>query len=70
MVLVCPKILQDYIISVMRLYGQEPTKLSYHTAKFGGHKHFGCGMFSVCLKISQDNVIKRSSDFVSRSLSW
>ena len=44
MVLVCPKILQDYIISVMRLYGQEPTKLSYHTAKFGGHKHFGCGI--------------------------
>ena len=26
---------------VIRLYGQEPIKVSYHLAKFGGHRHCG-----------------------------
>ena len=28
---------------VMLLHGQEPIKISYHPAEFGGHKHSGSG---------------------------
>ena len=44
---------------VIRLYGQEPIKVSYHPAKFGGHRHTGSeDIILVCQVISQDHVIK------------
>ena len=45
---------------VMRVYRQEPIKVSYHLAKFGGHWHSGSGdiIILVCHVISQDHVTK------------
>ena len=41
-------------------YRQEPIKVSYHPAKFGGHRHYGSGdiMIFVGHVILQDHVIK------------
>ena len=43
--------------------------VTYHPAKFGGHKHGGCVdiMIWVCQVMSQDHVIKGSYDFVDMS---
>ena len=40
-------------------------KVSYHAAKFGGHRHSGSGdiMVLVCPMISHDHVIRGSCDF-------
>ena len=44
----------------MGFYGQQPIKVGYHPAKFGGHRHTDSGdtVVLVCQVISQDNVIK------------
>ena len=45
------------------------TSSSYHSAKFGGHRHCGSGDISlVCHAILRDQVIKASCDFMVRSL--
>ena len=43
----------------------------YYSTRFAGHKHFGSGdiMVLVCQVASQDHMIKRSYDFMGRSLS-
>ena len=42
MILVCHLILQDYVMrGSCGLYGQEHIKVSYHPAKFGGHRLSG-----------------------------
>ena len=43
----------------------------HELARFGGHRHCDSGdiMILVCHVILQDNVIKRSYDFIGRSLS-
>ena len=53
---------------VMRLYRQEPFKVSYHSAKFSGRRHCGSGVTVVliCHVISQDHVMKGSCDFIGR----
>ena len=45
--------------------------MSYHPAKFGGHKHSGSGviMSFVCYMTLQDHVISAFCDFMVRSLS-
>ena len=54
---------------VMWLYRHEVSKVSYHPAMFGGHRHCGSGniMILVCQVISQYNVIKGSCDLIGRS---
>ena len=44
----------------MGFYGQQPIKVGYYPAKFGGHRHNDSGdiVVLVCHVISQDNVIK------------
>ena len=44
-------------------------KVSYHSAKFGGHMHCGSGNIMVLVGhvILQDHVIKGSSDFIGTS---
>ena len=46
-------------------------KISYHPAKFGGHRLSDSSdiVVLVCQVISQDHVIKGSCDFNGRSLS-
>ena len=53
----------------MWLYMQELIKLGYCPAKFGGYRPFDSGniVVLVCLVISQDYLIKESSDFMGRS---
>ena len=43
----------------MRLYGQEPIKVSYNSAKFSGHRQSSIGdvVILVCRVISQDHVL-------------
>ena len=43
--------------------------MSHHPAKFSGHRHSGGGdvMVLVCHVISQDHLIKKSSDFMGRT---
>ena len=55
----------------MRLYRREPTKVDYHPAKFGSHKHSDNGDVKVllCHITSQDQVLKSSCDFTGRRLS-
>ena len=50
MVLVCNKILQDHAIKCHVTLWIEALKVSYHPAKFDGHRDCGRGyiMFSVC----------------------
>ena len=45
-----------------------PSKVSYHSAKFGGHRHYGNGdiLVLVCHITSQDHVIKASCDFMGK----
>ena len=52
-------------------YGQKPVMTKHELARFGGHRHCDSGdiMILVCRVILQDNVIKRSYDFIGRSLS-
>ena len=54
----------------MTLWFEVPQVKSHHT-KFGGHKHGGSRdiMVLVCHVILQDCFMKRSCDFMSRSLS-
>ena len=56
----------------MLLFGQEPIKASYHPTNFGDHSHCGRGIIIilVCHVISQDHVIKGSSEFMGRYPSW
>ena len=53
----------------MLLFGQEPIKASYHPPNFGDHSHCGSGtiIILVCHVISQNHVIKGSSEFLGRS---
>ena len=46
-------------------------KITYLLAKFGGHRRCGSEniMILVCHVIFQNHVIKRSCDFIGRSLS-
>ena len=41
--------------------------ISYHPAKFGGHRHCGSGDMILVYVILQDQVIKGSCDFMGRS---
>ena len=43
--------------------------LSYHPAKFGGHRDCGSKdiMVLLCLVLSQDHAIKASCDFMDRN---
>ena len=45
---------------------QEPVNLSYHPAKFGGHRHCGCEyiMIFACHVILQYHVINGSCVFI------
>ena len=45
-----------------------PSKVNYHPAKFGGHRHYGNGdiVVLVCHITSQDHVIKASCDFMGK----
>ena len=66
----CLVILQDHVIKEsMWLYGQEPIKVNYHLAKFGGHWQRSCAdiMILIYHMILQDLVIKGSCDFMARS---
>ena len=54
----------------MWLYGQEdPIKVSYYPATFDDHRHCGIEdiMILVCHEILQDQVIKRSCNFMGRN---
>ena len=46
-----------------------PNKVSYHPAKFGGHRHSGSRdiIVFVCHVTLQDDVIKALNDFMVRS---
>ena len=50
------------------IYRQQPIKVSYHLAKFGGQRRCGSEgiMILVCQVISQDHEIKVSFDFLQR----
>ena len=52
----------------MGSYGQGPINLNYYLVKFGGHRHHGSEdiMILVCQVISEDHMIKGSSDFIKR----
>ena len=45
---------------------------SYQATKFGGHSHPGSGVIMIlfCHVIPQDYAIKRSSEFMGRTISW
>ena len=53
----------------MWLYGQEPLKLSHHTAEFGDERYHGSGDIVILVwdVVLQYHAIKRSCDFMSRS---
>ena len=50
----------------MSLNGRKPLILSSHTAKLGGVSHYGSGgtNFLICQVKLQDQVIKRSRNFM------
>ena len=49
----------------MWFYGQQTIKVSYHPAKFGGHRYYGSGdMILICHIFSQYHVIKGWCDLV------
>ena len=52
----------------MQFYRQEHIQINYHSVKFGGHRHCGCGVITilVCHVILQDQVIKESWDVLVR----
>ena len=54
---------------IMRLYEQEPLRVSHHPPTFCDHKQCGCGdiMVLVCRVIWHDHMIKGSYDFMSRT---
>ena len=44
MILVCHVVLQGHVIKMScDFIDTSPTKVTYHAAKFGSHRHFGCG---------------------------
>ena len=46
MLLVFHVILQDHGVQKIKwLYGQQPIKVCYRPAKFGGHNHYGSGVY-------------------------
>ena len=51
------------------LYRQEPIEVSYHPAKFGGHRHSGRGDITVfvCHVTLQDHVVKALNLFMIMS---
>ena len=55
----------------MWLYMEQPVKVGYYPAKFGGHSYFGSDvvMNVACDVILQDHMINVSCDFMSGSLS-
>ena len=71
MVSFCHVTLQDHMIrsSLSCLYGYKPLKVCHHPTTFGGHRQYGSGdvMVLVCHVISQENVMKRSYDFIGRT---
>ena len=69
MISVCLVILQGHVIKGSCDFGQEPIKVSYHSAKFSGHRHCGSGNIMVLIYrvILQDHVIKGSSDSIGMS---
>ena len=72
MVLACHVILQDHVIKgLCDFMGSQPIKLSYHPAKFGGHRYYGCRdiMVFVCYVALQDHMTRASCDFMVRSFS-
>ena len=56
---------------VKQLHGWDSLKVSHYPAKFCGHRRIGIGdiMVLVCHVISNDHVIRGSSNFMGRSLS-
>ena len=56
---------------VKQLHGWDSLKVSHYPAKFCGHRRIGIGdiMVFVCHVISNDHVIRGSSNFMGRSLS-
>ena len=45
---------------------------SYQATRFGGHSHPGSGVIMIlfCHVMAQDYAIKRSSEFMSGTISW
>ena len=55
--------------SVVWLYGLKPFKVSHHTTKSGGHRHWRSGgkIVLAYYVISQGHVMKSSCNFMGRS---
>ena len=54
----------------MGLFKYESLKVSYHPTKFGGNKHCGSGnaILLICHVISEDHVIKGTSNLTATNL--
>ena len=68
---ICRVISQDQVTKGLWLHGQEPIKVNYHSARFGGDRDYGNGdiMIFVCHVTFEDHMFKLSNDFMIRSAS-
>ena len=53
----------------MKLYGYQPIKMSYHSVKFGGHRHSSSRqiIIFICHLTLEDHVMRTLYDLLVRS---